>query len=94
MHEERVLTEDYAEFVILSKDVKKWTQVFLESMNNVKPKGVEPSEEQLLITKEFGGIYRDQTLFLNDMGDASIIAMFWPWEDSEHTTVKIAVFRQ
>ena len=34
-----------------------------------------------------------QTLFKKDFEGHSIIAMFWPWQDQAHTTLKIALLK-
>jgi hypothetical protein len=36
-----------------------------------------------------GGVVPGQTLYYNDSGRESILAMLWPWKDGRRTTVKI-----
>lgn len=45
------------------------------------------------IISDFGGIRNGQTLYLNSDGQAIFFAMLWPWQDMEHTTVKISETR-
>ena len=37
----------------------------------------------------FGGIMPGQTLYYSSRGNDAIFAMLWPWQDGQHTTVKI-----
>ena len=52
--------------------------------------GVDKTEIDLRVTEKYGGIGVNQTLFKKN-GEADIvIAMFWPWQDGVHATLKIA----
>ncbi|MCU0666867.1 MAG: hypothetical protein MUF05_07230 [Candidatus Omnitrophica bacterium] len=56
---------------------------------------VWPSNEHLPLVVErmiqgYGGIMPGQTLYFSRKSDFPIFAMLWPWQDGEHTTVKIA----
>jgi hypothetical protein len=42
------------------------------------------------VTKNFGGIQTQQTLYYVDRGDISDCAMVWPWNDGKHVTIKMA----
>jgi len=37
----------------------------------------------------FGGIMQGQTLYYRDTGEDSVYAMLWPWQDGQHTTLKV-----
>jgi len=37
----------------------------------------------------FGGIMPGQTLYLWNQGKDTVLAMLWPWQDGERTTLKI-----
>lgn len=43
------------------------------------------------IINQFGGINPGQTLYLLQENDTVILAMFWPWQDRLHTTLKMAL---
>jgi hypothetical protein len=36
-----------------------------------------------------GGIMAGQTLYYSNQGNYNIFVMLWPWQDGQHTTVKI-----
>ena len=44
---------------------------------------------RLLYKKEYGGIRKEQFLYNRAFEEISIMAMFWPWSDGAHITVKI-----
>ncbi len=90
--EKRSVTDDYCELVFYAKDTDAWGKALGGILGPaIKLPGARPSKEDLRLTQDRGGINIDQTLFRKDIGDAVIIAMFWPWRDSLHTTLKIAL---
>ena len=94
IHENRKLTDEYCELVFLNKEIGEWEKIFTEILGSaVKPSKANPSEGDLSITKQFGGICANQTLFKKDYGNTTIIAMFWPWQDSTYTTLKIVLMK-
>jgi len=97
--------ELYVELVFFSEEIERWQEVFTEVFGPaIKLSGVEPTEEHLNLTKNYGGvlggILSDQTLFEKTFNGCTIIAMFWPWhsyteEDEEgKVTLKMAVLRK
>ena len=95
IREERTVSDDYLEIVFPTDETGKWKKLFTDILDSaIKPEGVKPSSDHLEVTKPFGGIYPDQTLFRKDFDDATIIAMFWPWQDDENTTLKVAIFKK
>ena len=56
----------------------------------VKPAGVKPTENDLQLTRDYGGIWINQILFKKEIGNVTFIAMFWPWQDDIHTTLRMA----
>ncbi|MBF0484786.1 MAG: hypothetical protein HQL25_08800 [Candidatus Omnitrophica bacterium] len=88
--ENRGVEEDYAEIVFLRKDVQLWEKTLKPFLGDpVKPEGQKPTENDLQLTEEFGGIWSNQTLFYKDCGDVKLIGMFWPWQDERHVTFKL-----
>lgn len=84
-------TGDYFEAVVL----KSGLPGLAGRLNNWFGQPVFPAKTKLpssieKITNEFGGIRPGQTLYLWQEGKDLILAMLWPWQDKEHTTVKIA----
>jgi hypothetical protein len=92
IHEKRVFTESSCELVFLNKQKNEWESIFSDILGSpVKPQSDVPSEEDISITSGFGGICKGQTLFRREYRGATIIAMFWPWDDPRYTTLKVAI---
>jgi hypothetical protein len=90
IYQQRRVTEDYAEAVIFSKEVLICSDIIQKVLGEpISPAGIQPTEQALELTKDFGGISDDQTLFSKQIDGFNIMVMFWPWQDGEHTTVKI-----
>jgi hypothetical protein len=94
IHEKRKESEDYCEVVVYNREIAEWIKIIEEKFGPPsKPAGAQPSGEDAALTQRFGGIEKGQTLFRKDEGDGTVLAMFWPWQDGEHTTLKIWVAR-
>lgn len=92
--EKRTISEEYIEIVFLNKDSGAFHKIFTDLLGPPeKPQGAKPSKESLNITKDYGGIRANQIFFKNRFGENTIIAMFWPWQDDIHTTLKVAIIR-
>ena len=90
VYEKRLITDEYGELVFFNKDIAELNKLLSDMLGPaVKPKGIQPTKEDKLLTKEYGGIRIEQTLFKKDYNDISIIAMLWPWQSTEHTTLKV-----
>jgi len=90
--EERSSSDDYKELVFSHSDLQSWSKMLEEVLGPpVKPVGEEPTEEDVKSTKEYGGIYENQTLFKAELNGRIIIAMLWPWSDDAHITLKLAI---
>jgi len=91
VYEVRRGTDEYVEIVFYSDRIDEITDAVSEMLGPPrKPAGVGPSPQDSDLTKAYGGIWGDQTLFAKDCDDLTIIAMFWPWQDEVHTTLKMA----
>jgi hypothetical protein len=91
IYEVRHITDDYVELVFWNKKLDKWNKIFCDTLGPPKkPAGVRPSKEDLDLTKDYGGIWINQTLFRKEFGDLTVIAMYWPWQGDVHTTLKMA----
>ena len=92
IYEKREVGITYSEIVFYSKDIEQWTDALTEMLGTaVKPEGVDPTKDDLALTMDYGGVFRNQTLFKKDDDTATIIAMFWPWGGGEFTTLKLAL---
>lgn len=91
IYEMRCDRDDYYEVVVLNHEIEGWEKALSSILGPPrKPKGVKPSEDDLNLTRSSGGIRLNQTLYERSFGDYVIIAKFWPWDDNEHTTLKMA----
>ncbi len=83
--------EDYLELVFFAKDIKQWNELFTGLLGPaLKPAGQKPSALDLNLTREFRGIRSNQTLFAGKIENAAVLAMFWPWDDRQHVTLKLS----
>lgn len=89
--EHRQRREQYVELVFFSRDTARWAEALsLHLGPPVKPPGTAPKAEQSQLASAYGGIHANQTLFSGNTNGVRIIAMFWPWQDGLHTTLKLA----
>ena len=92
IQEKRCMTDEFVELVFQNEDGAEWHRIlsaFLDAP--IKPKGQEPSENDIRITANTGGIRIDQTLFEKEFESGTILAKFWPWRDNMHTTLRMAL---
>lgn len=95
VYEERCITDEYGELVFYNQEITEWNKISADIFGPaVKPAGMKPTEDDLHLTKDYGGIWVDQTLFKGEFGDVIVIAMFWPWSDGIHTTLKMALLNK
>jgi len=95
VEDERCISDDYVWLVFSNKEKNKWGEVFNDIFGPaIKPAGAVPSEDDLCLTKDYGGIRKDQTLFKKEFGDVMVIAMFWPWQDNIRTTLKMVMLKK
>jgi hypothetical protein len=93
--EERRMSDEFCELVFYNKDTDEWNKIFADILDHaVKPAGIEPTEDDQYLTKDYGGILFGQTLFKKEFDDATVIAMFWPWQDGLHTTLKMVLLKK
>jgi hypothetical protein len=92
VHEERCLNDEYGELVFYNREIDEWKKILADIFGPaIKPAGVKPTQDDLHLTKEYGGVWVDQTLFKKEFDDYTVIAMFWPWGNNIHTTLKMAL---
>jgi hypothetical protein len=85
---------EFCELVFYNKDIDEWNEIFADILGHpIKPAGVEPTEDDQYFTRDYGGTWLDQTVFRKEFDDVTVIAMFWPWQDGIHTTLKMALLR-
>ena len=92
VREKRCITDEYGELVFYNREIDEWNKTFADIFGPaIKPAGSKPTEDDLDLTRDYGGIWIDQTLFRKNFDGVTIIAMFWPWQDAIHTTLKMAL---
>lgn len=95
IEEERCISDDYVWLVFPNKEIDEWNKAFNNIFGPaVKAAGVAPNEKDLSLTKNYGGIRRNQTLFKKEFDEATVIAMFWPWQDNIRTTLKMVLVKK
>jgi len=95
VYERRYVTDDYDGLVFYNRELDKWNKIFTAILGpSIKPAGVKPTKDDLRLTKDYGGINDNQTLFKKGFDDATVIAMFWPWQDGVHATLKMVSLKR
>jgi hypothetical protein len=95
IYEQRRVNDEYAELVFCTKDLGRWNNLLTDIFGPpAKPQGIKPTRKDLSLTKDYGGIRDNQTLFKKENGSTFAIAMFWPWQDGIHTTLKMACLKK
>lgn len=89
--EDRGANASYAELVFNTKDAGRWDDILKKFLGAaVKTSGSPPSSAHSDLTRPFGGVYKDQTLYHHKAAGVEIIAMFWPWQNGQQVTLKLA----
>jgi hypothetical protein len=86
---------NYFEAVFMKEEFVKLN----ERLRNLFGEPAWPSKDKLTLQmheaiNEFGGIQDGQTLYFRNEGVNSVFAMLWPWQDGQHTTIKIIYKRK
>ncbi|MBI9075039.1 MAG: hypothetical protein JEZ02_06470 [Desulfatibacillum sp.] len=88
----REMGDEYAELVFFSKDLEKWDEVLSEVLGPAeKKRDARPSREQQGLTRKLGGVRHGQTLFAKKCVQGTVVAMYWPWRDRTHITLKLGL---
>ncbi|UCG81111.1 MAG: hypothetical protein JSV60_02160 [Desulfobacterales bacterium] len=87
--------DKYRELVFCGEDIDEWHRIFADVLGPaVKPAGKKPTKDHWRLTKDYGGVWAGQTLFKKEFEDGTVIAMFWPWQDGIHVTLKMALLEK
>ncbi len=88
----RSVDDKYSEVVFFNEDLVKWDKALAKALGPAeKPRNRKPSKAHQALAKKFGGIRHDQTLYTKAFDGSTVVAMFWPWRDKTHTTLKLGV---
>lgn len=82
--------DNFFEAVIVKNELKKLNS----RLETFFGSPVFPSKKRLSFQAEdaiqgFGGIMAGQTLYFWNEGKEAIFAMIWPWQDGQHSTIKV-----
>lgn len=95
VYEHRCSSDDFFEVVFFNSDIDQWIQLLEAFLGpSRKAAGQQPTEEDLAITADTGGIRIEQTLFEKKFENGTIIAKLWPWKDGVHTTLRMAMLNE
>lgn len=89
-HEERTFSSQYIEVVLHTEVIPK-IQASLELFfsSPLKRAGDLPSPQILRHAQPYGGIRREQTMYVHRERDKKYLAFFWPWSNGSLVTLKI-----
>lgn len=92
IYEKRGANDKYCELVVNNKEINECEKIFTDILGPAaKGPKIKPTKEDARLTREYGGIQPNQTLFKKEFAGLIVIAMLWPWQDNAHTTLKIAL---
>lgn len=95
VREKRCMTEEFIELVFNNEQISEWQRILAAFLGQpIKPEGQSPSDKDLAITADTGGIRVEQTLYEKEFEEGIIIAKFWPWQDDKHTTLRMALLEK
>jgi hypothetical protein len=85
---------DYVELVFYTRDTAAWMKLLSGIFGKaVKPTWQKPNDHDCRLTKQFGGIRIEQTLFMKDFQEYIVLAMVWPWKDKILSSLKIPLIK-
>ena len=86
---------EYAQLVFPNEHTDTWLESVGELLGPpIKTANQPVSEKIIALTEDFGEIFDHQTLFYIEAQSKRIIAMLWPWQNQELTTLKVMVLNK
>jgi hypothetical protein len=83
---------EYAQLVFRSHQMNQWQASIEEMLGPPLKTSEQPVTDDIVrITEDFGEIFDHQILYYLKLDGQRIIAMFWPWQNQESTTLKIMI---
>ena len=87
--------EDYFEAVVKKSSLEGLINILKDNFGSQAwPSKVKLSKYAEKVVNDFGGIRKGQTLYFSNNDGHPIFAMLWPWQDKEHTTLKLALIKK
>jgi len=90
-HEQtRADQENYFE-VVVTKNIIEPIVSMLQSYfgSPMKPEGKDPSKTAERCAEPYGGIWRNQIMYMHTVEQGVEAALLWPWNDGNSITVKL-----
>jgi hypothetical protein len=88
--EQRISNENHLEVVVAKAELVLFNNILDSYFGKpLKPGGKGPSSDDNRIADPYGGIHKNQTLYLKKNDDFSEIVLLWPWGDGVSVTVKM-----
>ena len=86
----RVDAENCFEAVTTNEDMGTLTALMEKFLGPPAFPSAAPLSSAMQTTiKNYGGISDGQTLYYLSQGNSAVFAMFWPWGDKTHVTLKL-----
>ncbi len=86
---------EYVQLVFRNTYLKSWLDKIEAILGAPIKKADQPVTEELVeLTEDFGEIFDHQTLFLQEIDDQRVMAMFWPWRNQGMTTLKLMILNK
>lgn len=90
LQEMRTQTDAFVEVVLTLQNIETLEPELINFFGApVKPAGKEPTREIRNSAESYGGIWKNQTMYLTARDNIACAAMLWPWSDGETVTLKI-----
>jgi hypothetical protein len=90
LQELRAHSENYFEAVLSATQLIAAEDVLVSYFGvPLKPAGLSPSGDADRFSKPYGGIRRNQTMYLRKGKDGNEVAFLWPWGDGVLVTLKV-----
>ncbi len=86
----READSQHADLVIENEYLDAWTSMLKDQFGApLKKPGEAPKFDVKKLTRTYGGIQKDQTLYVKSFETHHLMVMLWPWQNHRHTTIKI-----
>ncbi len=94
IYKTRCIADKYVELVLYNKEIERWNKIFTDIFGPaIKPAGAKPTDNDLVLTKDYGGVYTHQTLYKKQFNNSTVIAMLWPWQNDIFTSLRIFLLK-
>ncbi len=86
----READSQHADLVVENDQLDAWINLLDQHLGSpLKKTGEAVNFDAKKLTKAFGGIQKNQTLYVKSYETHHLMAMLWPWQNNRHTTLKL-----